>query len=452
MNVREFIFVSDCKLRLLLFGILVLFGLSAQAVAQQSPSVPDALTKNPGDLSNILVEDEAAKEALITPSPLDTILEPWDAFKASARDELGLQIGLVHTVAYQRSNTSVAGQKDAAGGILAILGTQRLWGEDAEYPGTLAFRFQDRHNIGGPINLQTFGLAAGSLWPNAVAYSEFDFTLLEMWWEQYLVKNRVGFRAGKIIPFAVHDYSFLKNPTTGFMNAAFTLNPTIAYPAVGIGASALVRPIEQIYVVGGIYDANGTPDKAGFKSFFNQKEYIKIVDIGWDPGFINAAQKVSFGPVSIRDIHATIWQKDALKQAGAPKGWGATFFMEAEIGRYLPFIRVGFSDGTNNGPALANRLVAGGLGVREMFGQKNDLLGMAFSWGKRKIGKIDTNNDYIPDTDVGNVSQYAGELFYRVQLTKRIAVTPSVQVTFNPVLQPDKDTLTFVGIRGRFEM
>ena len=81
MNVREFIFVSDCKLKLLLFGILVLFGLSAQAVAQQSPSVPDALTKNPGDLSNILVEDEAAKEALITPSPLDTILEPWAIFK-----------------------------------------------------------------------------------------------------------------------------------------------------------------------------------------------------------------------------------------------------------------------------------------------------------------------------------------------------------------------------------
>ena len=82
----------------------------------------------------------------------------------------------------------------------------------------------------------------------------------------------------------------------------------------------------------------------------------------------------------------------------------------------------------------------------------NDLLGLAFSWGERDVGVIDTDDDNIPDTKIGNVSQYAGEIFYRVQLTKRIAVTSSLQVTVNPVLEPTKDTLTFIGIRGRFEM
>ncbi|MGI9481106.1 MAG: carbohydrate porin [Hyphomicrobiales bacterium] len=129
-----------------------------------------------------------------------------------------------------------------------------------------------------------------------------------------------------------------------------------------------------------------------------------------------------------------------------------SFFAEGEIGPVIPFVRFGFSDGPMNGPAILNKMAAGGVGVREMFGQKNDLLGAAFSWGERRIGKIDTDEDGIPDTDMGDARQYAGGVFYRVQLTKRIAVTPSFQFILDPVFAPTKDTLTLVGIRGRFEM
>ncbi|MGI9481107.1 MAG: hypothetical protein ACR2OR_01995 [Hyphomicrobiales bacterium] len=270
------------------FAFLILFAISATAFSQQGNPPTDALTKNPGDLTNILIEDEAVKEALITPSPLDPILEPWERFKRELQEQVGLKVGIAHTSAYQNANTNFAGQCDAAGGILAILGDWQLWGEGTGYSGRLAFRFQDRHNLSsGPANLQTFGILAGSLWPAAVAYSEFNFSLLELWWEQSLIQDSAGFRVGKIIPFAVHDYSFLKNPTTSFMNAPFSLNATIPYTLVGLGAAGVVRPVPEIYVVGGIYDANGRAETSGFNTFFNQKEYLKMVDIGFDPGYIN---------------------------------------------------------------------------------------------------------------------------------------------------------------------
>jgi hypothetical protein len=41
-------------------------------------------------------------------------------------------------------------------------------------------------------------------------------------------------------------------------------------------------------------------------------------------------------------------------------------------------------------------------------------------------------------------------LFYRVQVTPQIALTPTPQMIIDPVENPDEDVVWFLGIRSRF--
>ena len=50
-----------------------------------------------------------------------------------------------------------------------------------------------------------------------------------------------------------------------------------------------------------------------------------------------------------------------------------------------------------------------------------------------------------PDNSLS--SQITGEFFYRLQLSKGIAVTPSVQLLKDPALNPTDDTVWVWGIR-----
>ena len=48
--------------------------------------------------------------------------------------------------------------------------------------------------------------------------------------------------------------------------------------------------------------------------------------------------------------------------------------------------------------------------------------------------------------------QWTIEAFYRFQLSESFAVTPDVQLIFDPALNPDDDLLPVVGIRARLAL
>ncbi|MGB5717339.1 MAG: carbohydrate porin [Gammaproteobacteria bacterium] len=45
--------------------------------------------------------------------------------------------------------------------------------------------------------------------------------------------------------------------------------------------------------------------------------------------------------------------------------------------------------------------------------------------------------------------QYTLEAYYRVQLSKELAITPSVQLLIDPALNPDEDRIWVGGVRTR---
>lgn len=434
------------------------------------PGDPEPIVKNPDRVPNRLERDDKRKDTLFRTPGIDRMLAPWYDFKAHLSQEYGLDVAFYYTALYQKADPRTKqpivgnGRDEASAGVFGIVGQWNLVGRGTNHPGFLGFNLQQRHRM-GPVTPQSLGAEIGSLWPVSIAYDELTFSALELYWAQFLVKDRLGFVFGKQLPFAVHDYFAYKSPFDGFNNAAFGLNPTIGFVPAGLSAGAGVRPTKSTYLIGVVYDGNGKLNRAGFETFFEDREYFTAVDVGWDPGYLDKSKKVYIGPMRIRDVHATFWHKAHLKASNSPEGWGVTLFAEGEIGRVVPFLRFGLSEGTSRGnPALLDRMVAGGIGITDVFGQNNDLIGVGVSWGKFELGPlgqpqlIDTTGDGIPDLDLGGVArsllrteQYAAELFYRIQLTQEFQVTPNVQLIWDPILNRNESRIAVFGVRGRLE-
>ena len=449
---------------------------TGEGVVQQTqsglddPTEAQPISKNPDRVPNRLEEIDKRKDTLFYTPRLDRALKPWYDFKARLDEKYGLDLGFIYTSLYQKAdprNTMPlvgTGRDEAASGIIGILGEWNLVGRGTNHPGYLAFQFNQRHRI-GPVVSQDLGLEIGSLWPTVIGYSELTFSAIELYWAQYLIKDRLGFVFGKQVPFVVHDYFGYKSPVDSFSNALFTLNPTIGYTAAGLSVGGGARPTTDTYVLAVAYDGNGKLNRAGWETFFKKREYFTVVDVGWDPGTLDKTQKVYIGPMRIRDVHATFWHKAHLTKSNSPEGWGFTLFAEGEIGHIVPFVRYGQSYGTSRGnPALLDLMVAGGIGITDVFGQNNDLIGIGFGYGKIDLGPlgrpdpVDLNEDGFPDFDLGSVArnllrtkQYAAELFYRVQLTQELQITPSLQLIWDPMLNVDENTIAVFGIRSYAE-
>ena len=116
------------------------------------------------------------------------------------------------------------------------------------------------------------------------------------------------------------------------------------------------------------------------------------------------------------------------------------------FGQILPFLRYGYSEGRRNDQgsegfaptALLRQMVNGGLAIDDIFGQSNDLIGIGITWAE--------------PADRTLRDQKAVDMFYRIQVTPEIAVSPTLQVVFDPARNPMEDRVTVGGLRTRIHV
>ena len=84
----------------------------------------------------------------------------------------------------------------------------------------------------------------------------------------------------------------------------------------------------------------------------------------------------------------------------------------------------------------SKQVISCGVGLDGPIGARpDDLLGIGFGWGQPE--------------DRSLRDQYVTEIFYRVQLTPKIQVTPGYQVIFDPSLTEEEDVVGIFGLRLR---
>ncbi|WP_434053490.1 MAG: carbohydrate porin [Roseibium sp.] len=387
------------------------------------------------DIPNIIESANTPKESRLDPPVSQSFMERWGAFKKSLDAAAGIKFSIAYTQVLQAASSTNRWQT-GSGAQAEFDFTWELFGRKGTGPkGLIGGKFETRFNLLNATVPQSVAPAAGSIWSGAIGYGEQDPSLSQLWYEQHLIRDRVLLRFGKIAPFTVFDYYKYKSPRVAFLGQPQNFNPTIPFPPSALGFGAAARLTNGGYVVGGVFDANGSPIRPGFDTLFEDGELFSIAEVGWAPDFVFGLEPGKDFRPGNDDYHLTVWHSDAREKIGRPEGWGFTASAQKGFGNVVPYARYGYSNG---GATTLKQFASIGAGFENVFGYDADVIGIGVSWGDPWNAALD--------------NQYAVEAFYRMQLTPQFALTPDVQVIVDPATDPASDLLGVFSLRGRIAL
>jgi porin len=428
---------KSSSVRLAILAALVMPGFGMTASAQEADDDNSARSGfqdipqfgGPSSVGVELASDNPPADPYFRTDRLREGLSGWFDWKDRLSKDHGFSFGLNYSGLYQTVNEDLD-PDSAAGGVFQFQGSWTLLNSDSGSTGTVVFKGENRHAYGSKIPPQDFGFAIGAVAITGTQFSDNDWSLTNLYWQQKLGSGRFNFVLGQVDATDYLDVYGLINPQTAFQNLAFSTNPTIASPNQGLGGAIGFAPSDATYVVAGFTDANADPSSPGDTfDTFGEGEYFKHVEIGLTTGpdrryFDNA--------------HVTLWHADEREVAGVPEGSGGTLSLAKFIeDKYMPFLRIGYSDG--GGGALLEKSVSAGVGV---YMTSHDLFGFGLNWGRP------SEDSFGP----GLSDQYTAEIFYRFTFSPNFAITPSVQYIDNPALNENEDKLWLFGLRARLTM
>ncbi|MHC4564687.1 MAG: carbohydrate porin [Planctomycetota bacterium] len=375
--------------------------------------------------------DRAEKDALYE----SRLLKPYFEWQAGIKETYGLSFGGDYSSVYLKASDNLPGMDDSASsGMFRLYASWELLGRGTDTTGTLVYKVEHRHRYG---DIAPSGLSIGSLGNVGVIeppFSNQETRLTNLYWRQSWNQGNIVALAGFLDATDFVDVYALTSPWLHFTNFAFgTGAATISLPedaTLGVAAGAWLN--DSIYIIGGLEDTNSDPTDPfeGPDTFFNDHEYFKHIEIG-----CTTSKKRAY----LDNLHLTLWHVDEREKAGVEDGWGAVLSFSRYINdRWMPFLRGGYAD---DGGSLLQKSVSAGIGYQPnpVGSAPGNLLGIAGNWGQPNEAIFGSGLD----------DQYSAELFYRVQVTREFAVTPSAQLLIDPALNPDENTIAVFGLRAR---
>jgi porin len=366
----------------------------------------------PTSVESDLMADDLEKRPVVR--VLGHFVAPLYRFKNRVDGLWGIAFGMDYNFLNQYASFSFT-EDQATSGVFRVYGTWDLFHFREKFDGRLVYRVENRHTIGGGITPRDLGFDAGSSLSTA-SFKDFAWGLTSLYWKQFFAKRKYAFVFGQMDPGDFMDAYPLLTAWTAFMSDAFFNNPAEALPQQGVGFVTRLFVSDHFYAAGGVHDALADADGFNVAELFDGEDLFYWVEAGWSP---------SRKSVPGDSIHVTYWVQDELEEKGTERSRGVAFSAARQIyKRYQPFLRVGYSEGD---AAIMRWIYALGLGLKM---RHSDLFGVATSYGA----------PVEPDTD----PQVTTEIFYRLQFTEHLQITPALQVTHNPSFNDVKDTL-YVG-------
>jgi len=381
----------------------------------------------PDQVENLIEEDNKQKQPFFELG----FMQPYFDFKNNLKEKTGLDLGLDYSAGYFSANRSL-GHKNASSGMIRLYGSWNLVGRGEENKGALVFKVEHRHKYGA-IPPQSLGFEMGYVGLIEPPFNNDGFRLTNFYWRQRFLDSRISLVVGLLDATDYLDIYAMTSPWLHFTNFAFsTGSQTIYIPNdanLGIAIGAYLT--DHIYAIAGLNDAGSDPTNPlkSFETFFTNNDYFKSVEVGW----VRSKDRHFFD-----NIHLTWWHSDGSDVTASLPGWGlafsGTWFFQD---KFMPFIRGGYA---KDGGTLLQKSINAGLGYYRKEG--GSLLGAAIGWGE------------INETTwaEGLENQLTMEIFYRMQVSSRLAITPDLQYLVNPALNPDANSIFLWGVRARLAL
>jgi len=415
-------------------------GQDAVVVAEEKPDIPvsaDKGTEEPSLLYKIgyalkpvfggpnspegqLEDDDRVLEPAFRLPGVYDAFEPWRNWKRGLNENQGLQFTGHYTTLAQYLSDSLTDEDKASSGVFRATVKWTLLGQGTVDTGSIVAMVDHRHKYRelAPANL---GAEAGYLGVTGTLYSDVDWVLTNLNWQQGFNDGNTGLLIGRYDPNDYLNILGYVNPWTTFQNVAILLDPSIAFPdsSWGIGAGHWLDG--GVYLLGGVNDANGTVSD-DLEFFKGGSEFFSYGEIGWSP---------SKADRYFKNVNVTLWHVDERKDAGVDESKGVALAANWTFNDvWMPFVRAGFSSGF---APLYNTSAT--IGFIRKFTFRSDLLGLAVNWGE--------------PSDSSLRDQTTVELFWRFQFAQNFALTPSVQLLLDPALNPATNTVWVFGFRTR---
>jgi porin len=385
------------------------------------PADPDS-----GDSKSVeaeLISADTVKPAIYPIDHMRSRFTHTYRFKEHVNERLGLAWSTDYTMLLQHASYTKSGNNTATSGVFRILGTWLRVGDRDHTSGNLVWKTETRNPLFGNPTPRDMGFDTGSALSTA-NYKELNYWgITDLYWKQRFQGGKYAFLAGHMDPGDWADQYPLLNAWTAFLNDAFYNNPTEAIPKRGFGLVGQVYFKNNMYLMGGVHDANGKDGKLDFDSFWSTREFFSWVELGHRGSTLNVNSR--------RNSHIHFWRQDRREQAGVEEGKGVVFTHSVITQKdHVAFVRAGWSKGDT---AQMRRFIGAGISFKIL---GRDRLGLATSWGSP------------PDKSLR--SQVTSEAFYRIQVTQNLTFTPNFQLTYKPSLTLETKWVFIPGLRMRF--
>ncbi len=317
-----------------------------------------------------------------------------------------------------------------AQGALGVVNTRyeveagsSLWNSDTVGIGAVRANLRGARNIGAPADRDlSANLGADDVNDVALPYR----IALRTWWSVLeLPDRRLRVDIGKIDPTNFFDLNLVANiEQTQFISGGLVNNPAIPFPDDGIGIHLRWRG-DGYSLRAGTLDANGTPTTTGFHSLAEGR-LLGLGEFVLQPE-IPIAEESHLG--NYRFIMWGTNNKDAT-------GVGAAVSFDQSLpDGFIPFFRYGYAQGSAVNPRTLpfHWFVSGGIGVRPLQ-RHDDLIALGATLGE-SVAEVPGKQGTI-------------ELFWRVQLSESIQISPDLQLAWQPATGGGPVVLP--GLRGRW--
>ncbi|MBV1959371.1 MAG: carbohydrate porin [Pseudomonadales bacterium] len=371
-----------------------------------------------------LEDADLIKEPAFRFPDIDAFFEPWTKTKERWHTENDLAFsGHYSVMLTQIEENSRSTDQTASSGVFRanLRWTPLKSGKDT---GALFLTVDHRHAFTdtAPADLAA---SAGYLGVANTFYSDIGGAIINLNWQQSLNDRQSGIVVGRFDPNDYQSVHVGTNPWTLFSNVATVIEPSIAIPdsSWGLGAGHWFN--DNVYVLGGVNDANGLGSD-NLEWFAGGAELYSWGHTGWSP-----SQQERY----YKNIHVSIWHADARDAriddgfTGADSAKGINFsanWLFAEL--WMPFARYGYSSGS---APLYNESVT--LGILKKLHYRSDVLGLATNWG-------DPPDNNLPE-------QLTAEVFWQFQFSQNLEITPSLQYLKNPAFNTSDSSLWQASLR-----
>ncbi|MEH6584418.1 MAG: carbohydrate porin [Halioglobus sp.] len=378
---------------------------------------------SPNTPPRMLVDEDIRTEPLFRFPEIDDSLQSWWDFKSDMDDRHGLRFGFDYTALYQHLSDSLTDEDYAFSGILRAYGEWTPFNRENKQAGRLVFKVDNRHKITGDVTASNLGGEAGYIGQTGVLFNDTGWEVIDFNWQQG-IGDGGGLIAGRFDPSDYASVLGYANPWTVFSNLAILLNPAVAFPDASYGLGGGTWLGDNWYVKGSVNDANGTLEN--YEWFRDGSEFFTWGEVGWSP---SRSERYT------TNIHFTAWHVDEREKVGldSAQGFTAGANWTTYDKRWMLFARGGWADGD---AALYEESYT--LGFMRKYRRNSDLLGLALNWGQPPQDDLD--------------AQSTGELFYRMQLSENLAITPNLQLLKDPALNNEEDTVWVTGLRIRLTL